>query len=178
MLDATNQQIFVHFWGPGVTGVYYIMIIMKIIKKVYFNRSKFRQTSLSNYTLVAIEGTTLRCLILLFPFRRFWNFHVKLKWRHARRWMAFPKRQLLGHRRDNTQRNGEHGCFCDTILAQIRWRMVIFLLWLPMGAVVRPLLLSVCPPSLYCLREYILCLIIIIKYYILSQSLQGRLTNW
>ena len=31
--DAANQQIWVHLWGPGVMGVYHIMIIRKILRK-------------------------------------------------------------------------------------------------------------------------------------------------
>ena len=69
-----------------------------------------------------------------------WNFHVQFKWRHAQRWRAFPKRQFFGNRRDNTQKNGEHSCFCATIWAQISYRVVRCLLWLHTGAVVWPLL--------------------------------------
>ena len=69
-----------------------------------------------------------------------WNFHVQFKWRHAQRWRAFPKRQFFGNRRDNTQQNGEHSRFCATIWAQINCRVVRWLLWLPTGAVVGPLL--------------------------------------
>ena len=37
--DATNQQIWVHLWGPCVMGVYYIMIIFKIFRKrILINR--------------------------------------------------------------------------------------------------------------------------------------------
>ena len=49
---------------------------------------------------------------------------------------TFPKRQIFGNLRDNTQQNGEHSCFCNITWAQISWRMVRFLLWLPTGAVV------------------------------------------
>ena len=67
-----------------------------------------------------------------------WNFHMQFKWRHARRWGAFPKRQFFGNRPDNTQQNGEHSCFCATIWAQISCRVVRCLVWLRMGAVVGP----------------------------------------
>ena len=69
-----------------------------------------------------------------------WNFHVQFKWRHAQRWRTFPTRQFFGNRRDNTQQNGEHSCFCTTIWAQISCRVVRCLLWFPTGVVVWPLL--------------------------------------
>ena len=31
--DAVNQQIWMHLWGPCVMGVYYIMLIIKILRK-------------------------------------------------------------------------------------------------------------------------------------------------
>ena len=39
VFDAANQQIWVHLWGPCVMGLYYIMIIIKILKKrILINR--------------------------------------------------------------------------------------------------------------------------------------------
>ena len=37
---------------------------------------------------------------------------------------GFFKRQFFGNRRDNTQQNGEHRCFCATIWAQISCRVI------------------------------------------------------
>ena len=53
---------------------------------------------------------------------------------------GFPKQQFFGNRCENTQQNGEHNCFCSTPWAQISWRVLRFLLWLPISAVVGPLL--------------------------------------
>ena len=39
--DTANQQIWVHFWGPGMIGVYYIIIFSKILKKTYFKWPDF-----------------------------------------------------------------------------------------------------------------------------------------
>ena len=65
---------------------------------------------------------------------------MQFKWGHTQCWRAFPELQLFGNRCDNIWQNGEHSCFCATIWAQISWRVVRFLLWLPTGAVVGPLL--------------------------------------
>ena len=75
-LNATNQQISCSFLRTSCDGWVLYDDYLKNYKNIYFNRPKFWQPSLSKYTLVAVEGTTFGCLILLFPSRRLWNSHV------------------------------------------------------------------------------------------------------
>ena len=73
-------------------GVYYIMIIIKILRKRISIDRIFALPSLSNYSLMAIEGTTLSCS----PSGYTPSDDYGISTCHSNE--GFPKRQFFGNR--------------------------------------------------------------------------------
>ena len=106
--DAANQPIWVHLWGSrSRDGCVLYKDYHQNIKKTYFYRPHFPWSLLSNYTLLAIEWTaelgwpvpladTLLPTVMEFPRAVQMTSRAALK--------GFPRRQMLGNRRDNTQK--------------------------------------------------------------------------
>ena len=90
------SQIWVHVIRIRRDGVYYMMIIIKILNlKMYLNRLDFLFLCLSNNNLATIDRSTRPCLVWLLPpwihsLRWLWNPLVRFKWRHMQYCRAFP----------------------------------------------------------------------------------------
>ena len=82
-LDAPNQQMFVHLWGPCVKSEYYVMIFFVILKKTYLNRPNLPFPTLSNNTLTAIDRITWPDLVELLPPRTHALWRLRMEFLHA-----------------------------------------------------------------------------------------------
>ena len=101
---AANQQIWVHLWGPGVMGMYYIMIIIKMLRKcILIDRIFDNRRCQIILDLAVPMADTLRPTIIEFPRAIRMTSRATLKgfsqagvlWEPARQHTAERRTQLL-----------------------------------------------------------------------------------